>query len=193
MVHFDQHLQQITSYNRSLKWLFLHSRPSQKTTRPLKNRPLTDDQLFQWLLDVSRCEILLLNLYTATLENREDEGSKRQQKIRTLLNQLADFFEHGFVKMSDTQKTNFVKWVRNLSETVEKIDLKMTDESIETVQQIIRRVKQVRNMRRKGSMKTILLLKITDSSISDAIPQSEIIFLEFLNSRLAISSVSPST
>lgn len=199
MVHFDQHLQQITSYNRSLKWLFLHSRPSQKTTRPLKNRPLTDDQLFQWLLDVSRCEILLLNLYTATLENREDEGSKRQQKIKTLLNQLADFFEHGFVKMSDTQKTNFVKWVRNLSETVEKIDLKNTDESVETVQQILRRVKQVGdllglsiNMTLKECLTTLdselrallSVLSLSDSIVPDVYSKMESTYLWPLISQL---------
>lgn len=143
MVNFDQQLQQITVFNRSLKWLFLHSRTSQKTSRPLKNRPPSDDQLFQWLLNVSRCEILLLNLYTSSLENREKEGEERKRKIRERLNQLAEFFEHGFVKLSDKQKINFVKWVRNLIDTVENIDMNETRESVETIQQIIRRVKQV--------------------------------------------------
>lgn len=199
MVQFDDHLQKITSYNRSLKWLFLHSRPAQKTTRPLKNRPLTDDDLFQWLLDVSRCEVLLLNLYTSTLENRENEGSRWKQKIRTSLTQLAEFFEHGFVKMSETQKNNFVKWIRNLSDTVEKIDLNNGRESAETVQQIIRRVKQVGdllglsiNLTLKECLSTLdsdlrallSVLSLSDSIVPDVYSKMEATYLWPLISQL---------
>ncbi|CAI2317486.1 unnamed protein product [Caenorhabditis sp. 36 PRJEB53466] len=141
MVDFETHLAQMCLLNKSLKWLFLHSRSGART-RPLKDRP-SDEKLFQWLLDVSRCEVLLLNLYTSTAENRETAASGAKMKITALLRQLGDFFEHGFVKMSEAQKVNFVKWVRNLEETVDKIDGKEVEESKETVQQIIRRIKQV--------------------------------------------------
>ncbi|ULU12666.1 hypothetical protein L3Y34_015723 [Caenorhabditis briggsae] len=199
MVQFNHHLQQITAYNRSLKWLYLHSRPSQKTTRPLKNRPITDDQLFKWLLDVSRFELLALNLYKTTIENRETEGNRRKQKIRTSLNQLAEFFEHGFVKMGETQKNNFVKWVRSLSETVEKIDLNDAREGVETVQQITRRVKQVGellglsiNMTLKECLSTLdsdlrsllSVLSLSDSIVPDLYAKMEGTYLWPLISQL---------
>lgn len=199
MIDFDQQLHQITVFNRSLKWLFLHSRLSQKSSRPLKNRPPSDDQLFQWLLDVSRCEILLLNLYTNSLENREREGGERKIKIKARLNQLAEFFEHGFVKLSEKQKTNFVKWVRNLSETIDKIDVNESKESIETVQQIIKRVKQVGdllglsiNMTLKECLSTLdselralhSILSISDSIVPDVYSKMESTYLWPLISHL---------
>uniref|UniRef100_A0A8R1IHA0 Uncharacterized protein n=1 Tax=Caenorhabditis japonica TaxID=281687 RepID=A0A8R1IHA0_CAEJA len=140
MVDFNDHLLHVSVANRSLKWLYLHSRPSNRA-RSLKDRP-SDDQLFQWLLDVSRCETLLLNLYKTTLDNRESEANGEKLKICEHLKQLADFFEHGFVKISETQKVNFIGWIRNLIETVEKMDVNESEEGAATVQQIMRRMKQ---------------------------------------------------
>ncbi|CAB3407064.1 unnamed protein product [Caenorhabditis bovis] len=148
MSEFEKYLGISANFNRSLEWLTLHSSRiyggarGKSITSSMKDVSL-DAKLFSWLLEVSSFEMKLLDLFEGNIENRTKQKEMFKKNVVRLLEQLSNFFEHGLVELGPTQKENFKKWIKNVNVAISEMDLNEIEASMDLVQQVRKRVKQV--------------------------------------------------
>ncbi|CAD6196484.1 unnamed protein product [Caenorhabditis auriculariae] len=149
---FSQNVKLITEYNRSLRWLVLHSYDKCCGRRGFTMMQAMDAAIrfekaaLVAVLKIAKFEMEFLKTYKTHLQNREEATKKAISGTSLFLTELADIFAQGFASLKVEKKERLNEWFLVLKKAVEDLDVDNPTASVEVVQQIKQRINQVGEM-----------------------------------------------